>query len=366
MRHSLFLLIALCTAVPVVPALAQRTLHTEGDVAKDQGIYETQVLVNSQSDVDRKAGIARALSIVLGKLTGNRNEKLRPEVSQALRDAAALVDSYDYRQAQATSPGGAPISRTMLMVRFRPDEVDALAGALGLSIWPQPRPKPVLWLAIDDGSGPRLVGVQQSNAVRSVLNRAIERGYSLGLPAGLTEEQALVAAIWRRDVNAVVAASVRYAPPMQLVGKLYRSGSGWAADWIFVDGGERVASWSSSNGDALRVMADGADGAADALVKHYAKVPLTGTPGVYRVGINGIHSADDYLRVSAALQRVPVVRSILPVKASAERLEVYLDLMTGITGLNRMLGGDNPLQPVAAPLLEPRQMEGEPVEYLLK
>ncbi|HHW4680522.1 MAG TPA: DUF2066 domain-containing protein, partial [Xylella taiwanensis] len=181
MRHSLFLLIALCTAVPVVPALAQRAPYTEGDVAKDPGIYETEVLVNSQSDVDRKAGIARALLIVLGKLTGNRNEKLRPDVSQALRDAAALVDSYDYRQAQGTSPGGAPTSRTMLVVRFRPDEVDALVGALGLPIWPHPRPKPVLWLAIDDGSGPRLVGVQQSKAVRSVLNRAIERGYRLGL-----------------------------------------------------------------------------------------------------------------------------------------------------------------------------------------
>lgn len=46
-----------------------------------------------------------------------------------------------------------------------------------------------------------------------------------------------------------------------------------------MDGGEQVASWSSGDADALRVMADGADGVADALVKRYAKVPLTGTPG---------------------------------------------------------------------------------------
>ncbi|HHW4678060.1 MAG TPA: DUF2066 domain-containing protein [Xylella sp.] len=366
MRHSLFLLIALCTAVPVVPVLAEPVSHAEADTTKDSGIYETEVLVNSQSDIDRKAGISRALLVVLGKLTGHRSEKLRPEVLQALRGAAALVDSYDYRQVKGASPGGAPISRTMLVVRFRPDDVDALAGALGLPLWSQPRPKPVLWLAIDDGSGPRLVGVQQSNAVRSVLHRAMERGYRLGLPAGMPEEQALVKSIWRRDVNAVVAASVRYAPPMQLIGKLYRSGSGWVADWIFVDGGESVASWSSRDADALRVMADGADGAADALVKRYAKVPLTGTAGVYRVGISGIHNANDYLRVSAVLQGLPVVRGIFPVKASAERLEVSLDLMTGITGLNRMLGGDSPLQPVSAPTSELRQMEGESVEYLLK
>ncbi|HHW4677832.1 DUF2066 domain-containing protein [Xylella fastidiosa subsp. fastidiosa] len=368
MRYRFFLFIALCAVLPVVPAVAQRAPHIQSDVAKEQSIYEAEVPVNSQGDSDRKAGIARALSIVLGKVTGDRsrNAKLRPEVSQALRDAAVFVDSYDYRQDQGSSPGGAPTSRTMLTVHFRPDEVNALVGALALPLWPQPRPKPVLWLAIDDGSGPRLVGVQQSRAVRSVLDRAIERGYRLGLPAGRSEEQALVTAIWRRDVSAVLSASTRYTSSMQLVGKLYRSGNGWAADWIFVDGGEQVASWSSSNADALRVMADGADGAADALVKRYAKVPLTGTPGVYRVGINGIRSADDYLRVSAALQRVPVVRSMIPVKASAERLEVYLDLMTGITGLNRMLGGDSALQPVAAATLESPQSEGELVEYVLK
>lgn len=61
-----------------------------------------------------------------------------------------------------------------------------------------------------------------------------------------------------------------------------------------------------------------------------------------------------------------MVRSIIPVKASAERLEVYLDLMTGITGLNRMLGGDSALQPVAAATLESPQSEGELVEYVLK
>jgi hypothetical protein len=191
----------------------------------------------------------------------------------------------------------------------------------------------VLWLAIDDGSGPRLVGLQQANAARSVLDRAIERGFRLGLPTGGAAEQALVGAIWRQDTAAVARASARYSPPMQLVGKLYRAGSGWTADWAFVDDGKVLSTWSTTDGDARRAMSAG---------------------------------ADDYLRLSAALQGVSVVRSIRPVKASGDRLEVDLELLTGIAGLNRMLGDDSPVVPVSAPTDGPVILDGERAEYRLK
>ncbi len=364
MRRSLALLMTLLLCLPAAAALAQ--LRTEGDAAAAQGTYDAEVPVNSQGEADRAGALARALGSVLGKLSGDRSVMSRPGVAQALRSAGNYVDSYDYRQDQGTSASGAPSFRTMLVARFRPEDVDALAAALGLPVWPQPRPKPVAWLAIDDGSGPRLVGVQQANAARSLLDRAIERGYRLGLPGGSAAEQALVGAIWRQDTAAIARASARYSPPMQLVGKLYRSGGGWTADWVFVDGGRELGRWSSSDADARRAMAAGADGAADALVKRYAKVVDTGPPGVYRVTIGGIQSADDYLRVSAALQSVSVVRGIRPVKASGNQLELDLDLLTGLAGFNRMLGQNSPLQPVSMPTEGPIILEGERAEYRLR
>lgn len=366
MRPSRLLLLALLALAPAAPCLAQDDLRTEGDVAKAQGAYDAEVPVNSQTEDDRAGGLARALGVVLAKLTGDRAVMGKPGVAQALRGAGNFVENYDYRQDQGTSPTGAPTFRTMLVARFRPEDVDGLVAALGLPLWPQPRPKPVLWLAIDDGSGPRLVGVQQSNAARSILDRALERGFRLGLPGGGAAEQAVVGAIWRQDTAAVASASARYSPPMQLVGKLYRAGAGWTADWMFVDDGKVLSSWSTSDGDARRAMASGADGAADALVKRYAKRVDTGTPGVYRAVFTGIRSADDYLRLSAALQGVSVVRSIRPVQANGDRLEADLELLTGVSGLNRMLGNNSALEVVSAPTEGPVVLPGERAEYRLK
>jgi len=325
---------ALLLALPG-PAPAQRV---EGDRALAEGLYQAEVPVRSQDEDDRRAGFARALGQVFAKLSGDAAATDRPGIGDALRHAADYVDGYDYRQDEGVSSAtGAPVYTTTLVVRFDPAEVDGIAGALGLPVWAEPRPKPVLWLAIDDGSGPRLVGLGQSAAARSVLDRAVARGYRLGLPSGNAAEQAAVGAIWRGDTAAIAAMSSRYDPPMQLVGKLYRTGDGWSADWTFVDHGEVLSRWTGSDRDARRAMASGADGAADALAARYAKAEPLGAPGRYVVAFTGIRDARGYMRLAAWLRDAPVVRDARPLRAAPGRLEFDLDLATGLPGLRRVL-----------------------------
>ena len=362
MRSILAFVLTALLSLPAAPAMAQQAMRTEGDVASAQGVYEAEVPVNSQADSDRPGALARALGQVLGKLSGDRQAMSRPGVAAMLRDADQYVASYDYRQERGTASSGAPSYRMMLVARFDQDKVDGLAGALGLPVWAQPRPKPVLWLAIDDGSGPRLVGLRQSNAARPVLDKAVERGFRLGLPSGDAAEQALVGAIWRQDTAAVARASARYAPPMQLVGKLYRgSGGGWVADWVFVDNGRVLERWSAQEGDARRAMAAGADGAADALFKRYAKALPSGTPGIHRVIVHGVDSADDWLRLSASLQAHPLLKSIRPVQASGSRIELDLELLTGLAGFNRLLGRDAALEPLGGVAQDVPAADGLPL-----
>ena len=203
----------------LLASFAASAQRVEGDRAGAQGPYEAEVSVNGQGEAERNTGFARALSTVLGRLSGMRSAAGQPGVGQELRRAKEYVKSYDYRQDEGVGPTGAPTFGTTLIVRFDQEQVDDLVETVGLPVWPMPRPKPVLWLAIDDGKGPRLVGLPQANAARSALNRAKERGYALGLPTGNAAEQATVGAIWRGDNAAVARASLRYAPPMQLIGK---------------------------------------------------------------------------------------------------------------------------------------------------
>lgn len=314
-------------------ASAQRV---EGDRAGAQGVYEAEVPVNNQSESERNAGLARALAQVLGKLSGEGNAAMRPGVGQELRRAKDYVKSYDYRQDEGQSASGAPTYSTTLIARFDQDKVDGMAASLGVPVWPEPRPKPVIWLAIDDGKGPRLVGLSQNNVARPLTQRAIERGYRLGLPSGSAAEQAAVGAIWRGDTGAIARLSSRYSPPMQLIGKLYRSKGGWTADWTFVDGGKVLMTKTVEQGDARRALASGADVAGDALSRKYARQNAVGPAGTYRVAFTGVDSTDDFIRLSAYLQKLPVVRKITPVRATPSVIEYDLELITGIAGLKRM------------------------------
>lgn len=359
------LLLGIALAVAAAPVAAQRV---EGDRVSARGVYSAEVPVNGQGEAERNAAFARGLAQVLGKLSGDSGAASQPGVREELRRAREYVDGYDYRQDEGLSSTGAPTFRTALVVRYKEDAVNDLAATLGVPVWPQPRPKPVLWLAIDDGSGPRLVGLSRADAARSALDRAVERGYRLGLPSGSAAEQAVVGAIWRGDTAAVARASRNYSPPMQLVGKLYRADGGWKADWIFVDNGRVLSRWSETGADARRVMASGANGAADALTRRYAKRAPAGPPGAYRVAFTGLGSSDDYMRLSAYLQRLSVVRGMTPLRASEGVVEFELDLLSGLPGLARLVRSDGVLVAEGADATAETGSEGAsaPARYRLR
>lgn len=324
-------------------AVAQRT---EGDRASGTGVYDAETSVRNQTDGERAAAFGRALAQVLAKATGDTAVASRPGVRQELSKARDYVDGYDYRQDEGVSANGSPSFKTILVTRFKRDEVDTLVGMLGLRVWPLPRARPVLWLAIDDGSGARLVGLAQANAARAVLDQAKSRGFALGLPGGNAAEQAAVGAIWRGDTAAIASLSRRYSPPMQLLGKVSRGGDGWVAGWTLVDKGKVLSQWTTSSPDARRAMSGGADGTADALFRRYAKSGSGGPPGRFRVRILGVDSADDYMRLIGYLNDLSIVRRVQPVYAAGNSLDLDLDLATGVSGFARYVDRDGVLSKV--------------------
>ena len=98
-----------------------------------------------------------------------------------------------------------------------------------------------------------------------------------------------------------------------------------------------LSSWTNSDGSALRAMASGADGAADALVARYAKTQPVGPAGRYQVTFTGMDDSRDYMQLTAWLRGQPVVRDMKPLRATPGQIVFELELATGLAGLRRML-----------------------------
>ncbi|MCK7593677.1 DUF2066 domain-containing protein [Pseudomarimonas salicorniae] len=312
--------------------------------AQEIELYEGEVSVPGQSDAARDAALPQALAASLVRLTGRADVGSDPAVAAQLSRAPTLLRQFRYRQDADPSQPGA--SGTTLVARFDQAGVDALLAETGQRVWPSPRSVPVVWLAIDDGRGPRLLGSAQARVVGALTRRAAQRGLRLTYPLLDLEEQQQVgvAPFWAGDSAAARRASARYQSRVSLVGKLYRSGSGWTAEWVVYDGEQRLGETTRSAPEAPTVLAEGADLAADLLAARYAvSVADSGPAGKYPVSVSGLTSGADYARTLAYFQRLSVVREVRVLGAQGDVLELELDLRTGLGGLNQLVANGQTL-----------------------
>ncbi len=335
------------SADPAAAPLAAAEVPAEA--VRDPALYQAEVERLSQGAGERRAAAARALGQVLVKLTGQPQAAGNPVVRRAMASAESLV--VDSRGSESVSDqqgnaaiGGAPIYKTLMTFAFDPASVDALVAGAGLPYWGGGRPRPLLWLAIDDGRGARLVNSQQLAVVKPLATRGLERGLRFGLPAGSAVEQAAVQTIWAQTPAPMMPLAARYGEQTQLLGRVYRSGGGWTADWVLSSGDTELSRWSYSDPSPQRAIASGADGAADALARRDARPLDVGQPGTMRVAIAGVRSASDYTRAMGYLQTLAVVRSVTVVEASAEQLSLQLELAVGPEGFARFVAAGNTLQ----------------------
>ena len=335
MRHAFHFLWVLL----IVASIGAETAR-----ADDQSLYEGSVPVNSQSAAERAKALPRALAQVIGKVSGQRNAVGSPVVRGLLGQASQIVQDTRY-SSESDTIGGAPIYRQKMTARFDRAAVDALVEGAGLPVWPSPRPVPVLWLVIDDGHGPRMVTGSHLSVVRSLTDRASERGLAFQLPTGTaTESAAGLQAAWMGQSQAVIAPSAAYGSTMQLVGKLARTASGWTANWALLDDGVELNRWSEVNPDARAALANAGDVSADTLAKKYSRAVVGGPAGVFAIEVVGLHSGEDYVRMMGYLQSMGVVRHIVLLGANDDHLRMQLDLANGIEGFRSLVAAGRVLQ----------------------
>ena len=310
---------------------------------RNLAFYSTEVTVASQNAAEQRGATMRALGQVIVRLTGNLQAPGNNVIRRASASIDALTTSSEFRQ-DSESVNGVPVYKTILAVSFDPESVDALIAGAGLKYWTAARPKPILWLAIDDGRGARLVTGQQPNVVKPLATRGLERGMRFLLPAGTAVEQAAVNSIWSLNAPALQVLSNRYRNDVQLIGKVYRQAPGWAADWLLSQGGVEMARWSFSDTDPRRVIASGVDEGANALAKRDAVYLDAGIAGLYSIEVVGVDNQVDFIRLMSYLQTLAVVRKVTASEATPEQLRLQLDLSIGMKGFRTMVSTGDTLR----------------------
>lgn len=357
MRHSATSLFSRLTALALLLGLGALA-HAQMDPA---ALYEGEAPVPDQSEEARAAALPLALSEVLAKLTGDEGAAMQPALRERLDRASELLQHYRYRSA-VTVVDGVPEQRSILVARFDRGAVDALLSQGGIAFWPGPRPPVLVWLAIDDGRGPRLVSEAQQQAVAALSGAAARQGVGLLFPLLDLEDQGAldVQGVWNEDVAALVRASSRYNSQSVLAGRLQRSGSGWTAAWQVIDGGEVLSRFSDAGSDAQSLLAHAGRQAVAALTQRYAGLAALGNPGRYAVRIGGVKSAADYARALSYLRSLSLVRGIELRSAEGEYLYLTLDLGAGVEALQRLAGFGQVLKPRGASPSGAAEFELEP------
>jgi hypothetical protein len=329
------------------PGLAEAGPVT--DAPRDLTLYQGEAELLSQGAGERRAAAARALAQVLVKLSGDPLAPGNPVVRRALASAESFVSDSHASEVSSdqegnTAVGGVPVYKSTMNFAFDPGSVDALMAGAGLRVWGSPRPRPILWLAIDDGRGARLVNSQQLNVVKPLAQRGLQRGLRFGMPSGSAVEQAAVQTIWTQNPEPMQALTARYGGDAQLLGRVYRAGGGWTADWVLSRGGQELSRWSFSDPSPQRAIASGADGAADAIARRDAVLMDAGEPGQLLVELVGLRDSSDYARAMGYLQTLAVVRALHIVEASPDRVQLQLDLAVGPDGFARFVAAGGTLE----------------------
>ena len=288
-------------------------------------LYDIEVQVASQADVERRRAASAGLAEVLSRVTGMVELPHHPEVADALRQPERFYARYEYSRRLPEAAGDAsPTPATFLTLRFEPASILAMLRAADLPIWAANRPTILAWVAVQRGEQRRVSSATAPGELAAALQRrARQRGLKLLLPLLDLRDSALAtASIWGLFWDDIQAASDRYAPDLLLVGRAVEGIDGrWSADWqlrapqhvkplalhrsdaLAVRRQERFDSFAESfqqqaaSAGAAALLA--LDGAANALADRFS---VRGTLGSIAVAVRGAQTVRGYASLLSYLQ----------------------------------------------------------------
>lgn len=299
MRNLITLITALFLAI--IPSLVF--------AQADQSIYETEVLVPSQTEKDRNPAEKTALEQVLVKASGNSNimEK-SPKLRASLDEAADLVQEFTYSPA----PDATRALPFLLTVHFDPEAVNRLLRAAGSPVWGQSRPEILVWLVYEAPGDPADIVPSSDDTIPPALQEAARRrGLPFIFPMMDVTELGEVAVddVVTRKVATLQAASQRYASNGILIGHIIQTKKGVSSQWQLVLTPDQW-SWNLDGKNLYEVFTGVVNNVTDTLAGRYSTATTSAVQAQISLSVIGVKGQADVLQLMQYLQHLTPVADV--------------------------------------------------------
>ncbi len=301
-------------------------------------LYTAEVLVPGEGARQLKQGARAGLLQVLVRVSGNRDVGESSLIESSLRNPDAYYYQYSFDSTHRTLlVDGETVPARLLNIRFEPSAVARLLRSAGFPVWGSNRPGILVWLAVSDGDGRRMLSENDtSGLVESLQDQARLRGLPLLFPLLDLEDSAALstAEVWGAFLGRITDASVRYSPDAIMTGRVQKDTTGrWTANWSYrIDNEWSVAETVAFDaGDLVRAMVDRL---ADELAHIYA---IDASRGQLTLRVESVETLEDYAAVSQYIESLATVLDTFVVSVEGSEVEFRLKIEGNTTQLTELI-----------------------------
>ena len=326
----------LCLLVVFSPAYAIEVAH----------LYTGIVPVEDQNEPTRVKAQALALQQVLIKVSGSDALLSQTLVKDSLQKASGFVQRYQFTYDTPASDASSGAAKTLqLEVSFDQKAVDRLIQAVAAPIWGKRRPLSLMWLAVSDQSGRRLIGDDnEPTIIKEILSASRDIGVPAILPLLDLEETTNVniSDVWGRFLEPMQPWSARYGADAMVVGKLEQNTERWQGD-ISVLHGQFRESFSAIGDTRVSVLNQLMQQLAGFYASKYAVVIDLSKDAQQLVRVKNVYSLSDYGKVVNFLSSLQAVQQVDVAKVMANELQLSVRLIADQTAFLQAVGLDGRL-----------------------
>jgi len=313
--------------------------------AEISGLYETEVIANSQSEPDKMVAIKSALVTVLTRVMAGDNLMDDTVAKSAVAEAPRFVKQSQFSLSESAVPGNS--SARTLRVLF--DDVALLnfMKSSKLKVWEDTRPETLLWLVVEDNGQRTFFKPETMYDLKNAVTKiAKQTGLPLLFPLQDLDEQRQISVndVLSAYPQRLLAMSERYGVVSILAGRVVRTDGCWKGDWAFYFDG-RVAQSEAACATLDDVILSGLQGVYNQLSKYYAIKPLGLELGSVTLSIGQAIDQADNDRILAYLKSLPMVKSAAWVSAVNSRQQFKVSFNGNRAALEEILGLGRVLNP---------------------